>query len=186
MSRSTLGTQLILYSAHICEELIICRQIAVQPRFCFEENPDVSSPVLGLGVLVFLLVVAVTLDFSGQSRMSHLRVVAHRFDADHLAFVSLILFPVFDLRGGGGGSMLAPRPRRLQVCHLCPRPVYSLTHITCEVSLGFSGEDRERVQTELEALVPLLLLLPVALVHFLGKEMKSHGFHSVFGLENED
>lgn len=105
MSRSTLGTQLILDSG--CEEFIIWRELAVQRRFCFEENPDVFSPVLGLGVLVFLLVVAVTLDFSGQSRMSHLRVLAHRFDADHLAFVFLILFPVFDLQGwgrGGGGA----------------------------------------------------------------------------------
>lgn len=80
--------------------------------------------------------------------------------------------------------MLAPRPRRLQIFgkHFS-EPVYRLTHITCEVSLGSSGEDRERVQTELEALVPLLL--PVALVHFLRKAMKSHGFHLVFGLENE-
>lgn len=39
------------------------------------------------------------------------------------------------------------------------------THVTGEVSLGFSGEYGERVQTQLEALLPLLL--PVALVHFL-------------------
>lgn len=35
------------------------------------------SPVLGLGVLIFLLVVAVTLQLGGQSRVGHLRVVAH-------------------------------------------------------------------------------------------------------------
>lgn len=57
------------------EESTICRKLAVQ--FCSEGNPDVSSPVLGLGVLVLLLVVAVALDFGGQSRMSHLRVVTH-------------------------------------------------------------------------------------------------------------
>lgn len=80
--------------------------------------------------------------------------------------------------------MLAPRPRRLQIFgQHCSQPVYRRTHVTCEVSLGFSGEDGERVQTELEALVPLLL--PVALVHFLRKEMKARGFHLVSGLENE-
>lgn len=47
--------------------------------------------------------------------------------------------------------------------------VFRITHITGQVSFGFSGEYRERVQTQLEALFPLLL--PVALVHFL-KEKK--------------
>lgn len=96
MSRSTLGTESISYRSSHSWHLF---HVAV------EENPDVSSPVLGLGVLVLLLVVAVTLDFGGQSRMSHLRVIAHRFDADHLAFVFLIVFPVLDLQGG---SVLAP------------------------------------------------------------------------------
>lgn len=79
--------------------------VSSQIRSALKRTQDVSSPVLGLGVLIVLLVVAVTLDFGGQSRMSHLRVIAHRFDADHLAFAFLILFPVFDLQGG---SILAP------------------------------------------------------------------------------
>lgn len=70
-------THIIQRLTFVRSSAIICCELAVHPGFCFEENPGVSSPVLGLGVLVFLLVVAITLDFSGQSRMSHLRVVAH-------------------------------------------------------------------------------------------------------------
>lgn len=43
--------------------------------------------------------------------------------------------------------------------------VFRETHITGQVSFGFSGEYGKRVQAQLEALFPLLL--PVALVHFL-------------------
>lgn len=43
--------------------------------------------------------------------------------------------------------------------------VFRITHNTGEVCFAFGGEYRERVQTQLEALFPLLL--PVALVHFL-------------------
>lgn len=53
--------------------------------------------VFSLSVLVALLVVMVALKFGGQSRMSHLRVIAHRLDANHFAFAFLILLFVFDL-----------------------------------------------------------------------------------------
>lgn len=39
------------------------------------------------------------------------------------------------------------------------------THVTGKVSLGFGSEYGEGVQTQLEALIPLLL--PVTLVNFL-------------------
>lgn len=52
--------------------------------------------------------------------------------------------------------------------------VFRITHITGEVSFAFGGEYRERVQTQLEALFPLLL--PVALVHFLKEKRRNVNF----------
>lgn len=72
-------------------------------------------------------------------------------------------------------SIKNPVQRNLQIfCKHFSQPVFTCTHIACKVSLGFSCEDRERVQTQLEALFPLFL--PVALVHFLWKEVKSDWF----------
>lgn len=56
-----------------------------------------NLPVVGLGVLVVLLVLEVTLELGGMGGVGHLGVVRHRLDADHLALVLLVTLPVFHL-----------------------------------------------------------------------------------------
>jgi len=56
-----------------------------------------NSPVVGLGVLVVLLVLEVTLELGSLGGVGHLGVVRHRLDADHLALVLLVTLPVFHL-----------------------------------------------------------------------------------------